>query len=114
MIGRLPNQGILTGWKPSTVFTVPIVILKSRLDSPRPNIYNPMPLIPCSAFRVMLMKDISRPINRPTRAATSRPNHRLPVCKTAKKAAYALINIMPSTPRFTTPEVCEKVSPIAA
>ena len=46
--------------------------------------------------------------------ATSRANQRLPVFKATKKAAKPETNMMPSTPRFTTPEVWPKASPIAA
>ena len=33
--------------KPSIVFTVAMVVLNNRLDMPSPNIYRPMPLMPC-------------------------------------------------------------------
>ena len=51
------------------VFTVPIRVRKSRLDSPSPNRCRPMPLMPCSALSVTLMTDINRPINNPTTIA---------------------------------------------
>ncbi len=80
--GMSPRSGILTGWKPVTVFTVPIVVLNNKLESPSPNMYRPMPLIPCSALRVTLMNDISKPINNPTTIAASNPNQMLFVFNT--------------------------------
>jgi hypothetical protein len=55
--------------------------LKRRLDMPRPNMYRPMPLTPCSALSVTLTRDMSRPMARPTRAAARTPSQRLPVVR---------------------------------
>ena len=70
-----------TGGKPITVFTVPTRTLNRRLDMPSPNMYRPIPLTPCSAFRVTLTRDMSSPRARPTSAAARSPSQRLPVVR---------------------------------
>jgi hypothetical protein len=62
----------------------------------------------------MLMKPISSPKRAPVAMAASRPRARLPVCIVAQKALKAAISMMPSTPRFSTPLSCPRVSPTAA
>ena len=104
----------MIGGNPEIETTVPRVFLKSRLERPRPNKESPIPLMPCSAWRVTLTSDMSRPIKIPTRAAARTPSQRLPVVMPAKKPAKAPIIIIPSTPRLSTPEAWPKVSPIAA
>src|SRR3972149_1252166 len=46
--------------------------------------------------------------------ATSKPSHGLSVLTVTLKAAIAPINIMPSTPRFMTPDRSAKISPSVA
>ena len=46
--------------------------------------------------------------------ATNTPSHGLPVLTATLNALIAPISIMPSTPRFITPERSAKISPIVA
>ena len=46
--------------------------------------------------------------------ATSTPSQGLPVATATLKALIAPISIMPSTPRFITPERSAKISPMVA
>ena len=68
------------------VLTVPMVVLNSRLESPKPNMYRPMPLMPCSALSVTLMNAMSRPMRTPMSAPANSPNQRFPVFRATKNA----------------------------
>ena len=45
---------------------VPTSLMNSKSLNPSPNRYTPIPLIPCSAFNVTLMKAVMTPITTPT------------------------------------------------
>ena len=50
----------------------------------------------------------------PATIATTSAIHGLPVATTVENPATAPISIIPSTPRFSTPDRSAKISPIAA
>ncbi len=96
--------------------TVPALLNPSPNTTlmPAPRKVSASPLTTWSAWSVITMKAwiwLMRPANN---MAASTPIHGLPVAMVTLKPVIAPISIMPSTPRFKTPERSEKISPSVA
>ena len=96
--------------------TVPALLRPSPSTRlmPVPRKVSASPLTTWSAWRVMVIKAWIWLIKPAASIATSTPSQGLPVAIATLKALIAPISIMPSTPRFSTPERSANISPIVA
>ena len=85
-----------------------------KLDNPIPNSTTPSPVTIWLTRSVMLISATTADITAPAAMATRMASHTLPVCTDVQNAATAPTSIIPSMPRFSTPERSAMISPMAA
>ena len=86
----------------------------STRASPVPRNVSARPDTTWSARRWIVTIAWTRLISPPASIAVARPSQALPVETAVEKPATAPISIIPSTPRFRTPDRSAKISPTAA
>ena len=105
-IGRIKLVGVATSF--------PTYGWPRMLERPVPRMVRASPLTTWSALKLIVINACSKAIRPPAIIPTAIPANRLPVWNQAANPPNAPINIMPSSPRFMTPERSEKISPKVA